>query len=123
MRSRFNHDGTLDHHADNEHDLFRRADEALERQRQLDHSVRSVEQTGQTATASSSKSPIPSPLGTGTQSGAGTLAPKMPHDELAERMAVKPTTPASADTALAWPTRTATTTNTTTAARTIGRRR
>ncbi len=36
MRARFTHEGALDHHAHNEHELFRRAEAALERQRRLE---------------------------------------------------------------------------------------
>jgi hypothetical protein len=122
MRSRFNHDGTLDHHAENEHELFRRADEALDRQRRLDHAAKAgagVQAMGDT-TLSPLKSSAASPLG-GAQAANGLTAPKMPHEELAERMALKPAAVATVETALAWPARTSGA-NAATATRSIGRR-
>lgn len=104
MRSRFNHEGGLDHHADNEHDLLRRADEALERKRQMDHATKAAEQASAGAITSTLRSHIPSPLGA-TSSGAAAATPKMPHEEIAERFAVRPVALPSVNSQFVWPAR------------------
>jgi hypothetical protein len=107
MRSRFNHEGALDHHADNEHDLLRRADEALERRRQMDHAAKAAEQAATGGITSTLRSHMPSPLGTAS-SGVAATTPKMPHEEIAERFAVRPVALPSINSQFAWPTRTST---------------
>lgn len=91
MRSRFSHDGQLDHHADNEHDLFRRAEEALERQRQQSHATQASEHTTVVAPLTNG---LPSPSSAASAQPA-IAVPKMPHEEIAERFALKPTTAAA----------------------------
>ena len=84
MRSRFNHEGSLDPHADNEHELLRRAEEALERQRQ---EAQAAVATAHGARANAGAAPAltkPSSLPVST--------PAMPHEAIAERLALKPTT-------------------------------
>ena len=92
MRARFTHDGSLDPHADNEHELFRRADEALERQRREAHAATAAAQSGYNGMAAPPTNGIASPVSTGQTTSAAVAAPKMPHEELAERFALKPTT-------------------------------
>ena len=104
MRSRFNHEGALDHHAENEHELFRRADEALERQRQFDHAARASEHTVLGASILQPRNSFASPIGTANTGISGAM-PRMPHDEIAERLAVKSTPLATAQAALSWPPR------------------
>ncbi len=118
MRARFNHEGVLDHHADNEHDLFRRAEEALERQRQADHAARFTEPTGSVTALTPLRQGLGNPLATvGATSAA--VAPRMPHEDLAERFAVKPANALPVtEAALAWPVRA----NATTAAHSNGMR-
>ena len=106
MRSRFSHDGSLDHHADNEHELLRRADEALERRRQEAHAAKAAAQATLGSTLSPLNKGVASPLGAGHPS-MGAAVTKMPHEELAERFALKPAPPQVAP-ALNWPPRTGT---------------
>lgn len=99
MRSRYNHEGEIDYHADTEHDILRRADEALERRRL-------AEQAALVADHHSALGSVPSlglaKLSTAEagESPAAIAAPRMPHEELAECFAVK----ASPLTAAGWPT-------------------
>jgi len=90
MRSRYNHEGEIDYHADTEHDILRRADEALERRRL-------AEQASIVAEHHSALGAVPT-LGLAKLSGSeaaespiAAATPKMPHEELAERFAVKAT--------------------------------
>ena len=92
MRSRFSHEGSLDHHADNEHDLLRRADEALERQRQEAHAAMAVGQSAHGNRPAPHSNGIATPISTGPTTLAAAM-PKMPHEEIAERFALKPATP------------------------------
>lgn len=104
MRSRFNHEGALDHHADSEHELLRRADEALERKRQMEHAAKAAEQATASAITSPLSNHVVSPLGA-ISSGAAMVAPKMPHEEIAERFAVKPVALPSINSQFVWPAR------------------
>jgi hypothetical protein len=88
MRSRYNHEGEIDYHADTEHDILRRADEALERRRL-------AEQASVVAEHHSALGAVPT-LGLAKLSGSeaaespiAAATPKMPHEELAERFAAK----------------------------------
>ncbi len=80
MRSRYHHDGNVDPHADSEHEILRRADEALERRRLDDHASRMAEHA--------SLGKIANPLGgaasplKGTKAAvAGLGTPTMPHED------------------------------------------
>ena len=88
MRSRYTHEGEIDYHADTEHDILRRADEALERRRL-------AEQASVVAEHHSALGAVPT-LGLAKLSGSeaaespiAAATPKMPHEELAERFAAK----------------------------------
>ena len=120
MRSRFNHDGSLDHHAHNEHELLRRADEALERQRSEAHAAKTAEQVTLGSTLSPRNRGPASPLGVG-QSPREAMVPKLPHEELAERFALKPPRP-QVEPTLAWPPRTKAGVNSNNTARSHGNR-
>ena len=113
MRSRFTHEGELDHHAHNEHELFQRADEALERQRRMDHAASVAEHSAAIGVCAPLGKSFGIPLAS-SQSAIGNALPKMPHEEIAERIALKPVALIPAETSLAWPPRTtaATTGNT-----------
>lgn len=82
MRSRYHHDGSVDDHAHSEHEILRRADEALEQQRLQEHALRAA---GTLIPAA----PLGAPLGgissAATTSKAHALAerPRMPHETLA----------------------------------------
>lgn len=127
MRSRFNHDGSLDHHAHNEHELLRRADEALERQRREAHTAKTAEQLplgqglGSSGSALAAKNKHSASPPVPAQSPMGGMVPKMPHEELAERFAVKPTRP-HVEPTLAWPPRKMSEINSITATRRHGNR-
>ena len=104
MRSRYTHEGQLDHHAHNEHELFHRADQALERQRRMDHLARVDEHSA----AIGFSAPVGKDLGfplTASLPPASAAMPKMPHEEIAERIALKPPSLTTPQTNLAWPPR------------------
>ncbi len=114
MRSRFTHEGQLDHHAHNEHELFRRAEEALERQRRMDHAARSTEPSTLGANVPATVKGFGLPLASSQNSATASALPKMPHEEIAERIALKPSPLTTSENTVAWPPRTtaATTANT-----------
>ena len=105
MRSRYTHEGQLDHHAHNEHELFHRADQALERQRRLDHLARVDEHSAAIGAAAPLGKDLGFPLAASLPA-ANTPVPKMPHEEIAERIALKPATLTTSQSGLAWPPRT-----------------
>ncbi len=90
MRSRYNHDGSLDYHADSEHEILRRADEALERRRLAERAAVAAEHHSALNTGSSLG--LSAPLSAATsESPISAAVPKMPHEELAERFAAQAT--------------------------------
>lgn len=105
MRSRYTHEGQLDHHAHNEHELFHRADQALERQRRMDHLARVDEHSAAIGAAAPLGKDLGFPLAASLPV-ANTPVPKMPHEEIAERIALKPATLTTSPAGLAWPPRT-----------------
>ena len=85
MRSRYGHDGSVDYHAESEHEILRRAEEALERQRLAEHANQAASHLSHYA------APIaPSAGGSSNSSAAAITTPKYPHDEIAARLAVVP---------------------------------
>ena len=104
MRSRFTHEGQLDHHAHNEHELFHRADQALEWQRQLDHLARVDEHSAAIGAATPVGKDLGFPLAASLPRSQSPM-PKMPHEEMAERMSLRPTTLTLPQPGLTWPTR------------------
>ena len=105
MRSRYTHEGQLDHHAHNEHELFHRADQALERQRRMDHLARVDEHSAAIGAATPLGRDLGFPLAA-SLTAANTPVPKMPHEEIAERIALKPATLTTSQAGVAWPPRT-----------------
>ena len=96
MRSRYQHDGSVDFHAESEHEILRRAEEALERQRQAAHATAAVSPVVPMGM------PMPSrPTGA---AGSAVPAPQFPHEEIAARLAPKPTPITTSEAGLAWPT-------------------
>ena len=89
MRSRFNHDGSIDPHAHHEHEVMRRAEEALERRRLQEHATKGRRNSSFSALTSFSGSPQ-------FAAKAEAKPQKLPHEEhlLA---ALKPPSPTSAE--------------------------
>ena len=98
MRSRYNHEGEIDYHADAEHDILRRADEAIERRRIAEQATVVAEHHAALGSASSLGMAKPT-TANAAESAIAAVAPKMPHEELAERFAAK----ATPLTAAGWP--------------------
>jgi hypothetical protein len=94
MRSRYQHDGSVDYHAEGEHEILRRADEALERQRLAAHSA--VPMNLSVPGLAKSSRPTGAP-------GATPLAPPFPHEEIAARLTPKLTPTTMLESGLSWP--------------------
>lgn len=98
MRSRYNHEGEIDYHADTEHDILRRADEALERRRIVEQASLVAEHHAALGQVSSLG--LAKPTTGALESPMAAAMPKMPHEEMAEQFAAKATPLTAAN----WPT-------------------
>ena len=95
MRSRYQHDGSVDYHAESEHEILRRADEALERQRLAAQSTAPMIPP----VSGIAKSPRPA----AAQCATTLTTPQFPHDEIATRLTPKLSPLTTPESGLGWP--------------------